>query len=285
MWPSFVYWFNDHITAILVIFIAGIVAYWVGGVILTYIVKRFVKTARHREWRHKDIEKRQNTLASVVSNIWHIFIIVVVGVALFRESVAQADALLAPLFASAGIVGVALGFGAQSVVKDFLAGLFIIGENQYRVGDIVEIEGFSGTVERIGNRSTVLRDVDGNVHYFPNGMIDHVVNKTMGYSMARFIIHIDPTSDIKKVTTIINETGKKLAEEEKWQTKILEPPAFVSIGDFNGTSLEVIIAGKTEPSDQWAVIAEMRKRLLGKLEAAHIKLAPAPTTLPTHPIR
>ena len=285
VWPSFVYWFNDHITAILVILIAGIIAYWVGGIILARIVKRFVKTARHREWHHKDIEKRQNTLASVVSNIWHVFIIVVVCVALFRESVSQADALLAPLFASAGIIGVALGFGAQSIVKDFLAGLFLIGENQYRVGDIVEIEGFSGTVERIGNRSTVLRDIDGNVHYFPNGIINHVVNKTMGYSMARFIIHLNPASDIKKVTTIINETGKKLAEEEKWRAKILEPPAFVSIGDFNGTSLEIIIAGKTQPSDQWAVIAEMRKRLLGKLEAAHIKLAPAPNTLLTNPIR
>lgn len=276
VWPSFVYWFNDHITAILVILISGVIAYWLGGLLFARIVKRFVKTARHREWHHKDIEKRQNTLASVVTNVWHIFIIVVVCVALFRESVAQADALLAPLFASAGIIGVALGFGAQSVVKDFLAGLFVIGENQYRVGDIVEIEGFSGTVERIGNRSTVLRDVDGNVHYFPNGMIDHVVNKTMGYSMARFIIYIDPTSDIKKVTTIINDAGKKLAEEEKWRTKILEPPAFVSIGEFSGTSLEIIIAGKTQPSDQWAVIAEMRKRLLGKLETAHIKLAPAP---------
>ncbi len=272
--PAFIYWFNDHFTTILVILISGAIAYYVGGKIFVRIVKRFVRSARHREWHHKDIEKRQNTLSIVVRNVWHIFIIIVVCVALFRESVAQADALLAPLFASAGIIGVALGFGAQSIVKDFLAGLFVIGENQYRVGDIVEIEGHSGTVERIGNRSTVLRDVDGNVHYFPNGMIDHVVNKTMGFSMARFVIHVDPTSDIKKVTTIINETGKKLAAEEKWQAKILEPPAFVSVGDFSGTSLEIIIAGKTQPSDQWAVIAEMRRRLLGKIEAEHIKLAP-----------
>jgi small conductance mechanosensitive channel len=197
-------------------------------------------------------------------------------VAIFRESVAEADALLAPLFASAGIVGVARGFGAQSVVKDLLAGLFVIGENQKRVGDIDEIEGHSGTVERIGNRSTVLRDADGNVHYFPNGMIDHVINKTMGYSMARFVIHIHPTSDIKKVTDIINKIGRKLALEEKWQTKILEAPKFVSVGDFSGTSLEVIIAGKTQPSDQWAVIGEMRKRLLIALEEAHIGLASGP---------
>lgn len=272
--PAFSHWFNDHFTTLLVILIAGAVAYLIGGKIFARIVRHFVRSARHREWHPKDIEKRQKTLSTVVTNVWHIFIIIVVCVALFRESVSEADALLAPLFASAGLVGVALGFGAQSLVKDFLTGLFVIGENQFRVGDIVEIDGFSGTVERIGNRSTVLRDVNGNVHYFPNGMINHVVNKTMGYSMARFVIHIDPSTDINMVTKIINDTGKKLAHEEKWRTKILEPPVFISVGDFSGTSLEIIIAGKTQPSDQWAVIGEMRRRLLEILEREKIKIAP-----------
>lgn len=274
VWSPFVVWFHIHFTAMLVILISGIVAYYIGGMLLAHLVKRFVRTARHREWHQKDIEKRQNTLAAVIENVWHIFIFIVVCVALFRESVDQADALLAPLFASAGIVGVALGFGAQSIVKDFLAGLFVIGENQYRVGDIVELEGASGTVERIGSRSTVIRDIEGNVHYLPNGTITHVVNKTMGYSMARFVITIHPGSDIKKVTTIINHIGKELASEEKWKLKIIEPPAFVSVGEFTGTALEIIIAGKTQPSDQWSVVAEMRRRLLEALEKADIKLAP-----------
>ena len=274
VWSPFVHWFNQHITAMLVILIAGAVAYYIGGRVLSRLVRRLVRTGRHREWHHKDIEKRQKTLGAVVSSTWHIFIIIVVGVALFREAVDQADAILAPLFASAGIVGVALGFGAQSVVKDFLSGLFVIGENQYRVGDIVELEGASGTVERIGSRSTVIRDIDGNVHYLPNGSITHVINKTMGYSMARFVILINPASDIKKVSMLIDEVGKKLATEDKWQSKILEPPVFVSVGEFTGTSLEIIVAGKTQPSDQWAVVAEMRRRLLHELESANIKLAP-----------
>jgi len=196
-------------------------------------------------------------------------------VALFREAVDHADALLAPLFASAGVVGVALGFGAQSVIKDFLAGLFVIGENQYRVGDIVELgDNASGTVERIGSRSTVIRDIDGNVHYLPNGSITHVINKTMGYSMARFIITVDPASDVKKIAGIVDRIGKELSHEEKWKNKIIDPPAFVSVGEFTGTSLEIIIAGKTQPSDQWAVIAEMRRRLLEALDKSDVKLAP-----------
>lgn len=274
IWPTFVGWFNDHFTALLSIIVFGAFAYYLGGKIFVRIVKKFVRSTHHKNWHQKDIEKREKTLSEVVSNVWHIFIIVVVSVALFRESVSEADALLAPLFASAGIIGVALGFGAQSVVKDFLAGMFIIGENQYRVGDIVEIEGNSGTVERIGNRSTVIRDVDGNVHYFPNGLIAHVTNKTMGYSMARFMVHIDPSSNLKMVTDIINSIGKDIASEPKWKHKILEPPAFVSVGNFNGTYIEIIIAGKTQPSDQWNVIAEMRKRLLEAFEKQHVKLAP-----------
>jgi small-conductance mechanosensitive channel len=274
LWSPFVVWFNQHITALTVILITGALAYYIGGRLLANLVRRLVKTNRHREWHHKDIEKRQKTLGLVVKNVWHIFIIAVIGVALFREAFDKADAILAPLFASAGIIGVALGFGAQSIVKDFLAGLFVVGENQYRVGDIVELEGASGTVERIGSRTTVIRDLEGNVHYIPNGVITHVINKTMGYSMARFIISINPASDIKKVAILIDEVGQKLAQETKWKTKILEPPAFVSVGEFTGTSLEIIIAGKTQPSDQWAVVAEMRRRLLIELESAKIDLAP-----------
>lgn len=274
VWQPFVSWFNDHFTSVLTILIGGAVVYFVGGQLLARVVKRLVSSARHREWHQKDIEKRQKTLANVTKNVWHIFVIIIVAVMIFRETVDNADALLTPLFASAGIIGVALGFGAQSLIKDFLSGLFIIGENQYRVGDIVDLEGASGTVEKIGSRSTVLRDVDGNVHYIPNGAVMHVINKTMGYSMARFIIAVDPASDIQKITAIINHIGEEISKEEQWKNKIIDPPAFVSVGDFTGTSVEIIIAGKTQPSDQWAVTAEMRRRLLTSLEKAKIKLAP-----------
>jgi small-conductance mechanosensitive channel len=274
LWDPFTTWFNQHITAVIVILIAGALSYYIGGRVLAALTKRIVKTSRHREWHRKDIEKRQKTLGIVVSNVWHIFIVVVIGVALLRECIDKADTFLAPLFASAGIVGVALGFGAQSVVKDFLAGIFVIAENQYRVGDIVTLGEATGTVERIGSRTTVIRDIEGNVHYMPNGTIAHVINKTMGYSMARFVIMISPSSDIKNVSLIIDKVGKKIAGEEKWKSKILEPPSFVSVGEFTGTSVEIIVAGKTQPSDQWAVVAEMRRRLLVEFEKEGVELAP-----------
>lgn len=275
----FVEWLKTQGVQIIVIIVVAAIFYIVGTAFMGRVVKKAVQT-RGRDWHKKDIEKRQKTLAALFTTIWRVAIITVGVLALFRVFFPTAD--LAPLFASAGIVGIALGFGAQSLVQDFISGIFIISENQYRVGDIVDIEGFGGTVERIGARSTVIRDVDGNVHYFPNGMVQHVINKTMGYSMARFFIGVAPTTDIDEVIEIINQTGKELAEEAKWKKKILEAPEFVSVGEFTATNVDILVAGKTQPSDQWSVIAEMRRRLFEKFEEKGIKLGTA-ILLPPQP--
>jgi small-conductance mechanosensitive channel len=269
-------WFGVHGLDLAVILISAFIAYVAGTRIVTFVVKRAVKGARHRAWHKKDIEKRQKTLVGLFLSIWRIIIFFTLLYALLTVLVPNIGRALTPLFASAGIIGVAIGFGAQSLIKDFLSGIFIISENQYRVGDIIDIEGSSGTVERIGTRSTVLRDVDGNVHYFPNGMVQHVINKTMGYSMARFTMLLHPDSDIDKVAELIDVTGKELSEEETWKDKVLSPPAFVAIGEITGNSVEVIVAGKTQPSDQWGVVSEMRRRLLDEFEAKDIHLAVSP---------
>lgn len=265
------HWLDQNWGAALVIIGVTAFLYWLGRTVLGTIVRNAVAaSAKNRGWHRKDIEKRQNTLASLVVNIWGV-LVVVTGILVFLTAVFPAINL-APLFASAGVIGVALGFGSQSLVKDFISGIFIISENQYRVGDIIDLNGNSGTVERIGTRSTVLRDADGNVHYFPNGTIQHVINKTMGYSMARFTIGLHPTTDIEQAIDLINETGKKLASEKKWERKILDPPAFSTFGDITGSAIKFTIAGKTQPSDQWSVTSEMRRRLFDVFEANSIYL-------------
>jgi len=273
-------WLHDNWFELIVILLAAFIAYFAGTRIVAFIVKRAVKGARHRAWHKKDIEKRQKTLVGLFVSIWRIVIFFTVLYALLAVFFPNIGAAMAPLFASAGIIGVALGFGAQSLIKDFLSGIFIISENQYRVGDVIDIEGFSGTVERIGTRSTVLRDVDGNVHYFPNGMVQHVINKTMGYSMARFTMLLHPDTDIDMASELIDSVGKALSEEEAWKDKILSAPAFVSVGEITGSSVEIIVAGKTQPSDQWSVVSEMRRRLLEEFESKQVRLAvtPFPTT-------
>jgi moderate conductance mechanosensitive channel len=263
---------NDKGLSIATTVLVTAILYLLGVLFMSSIVNRAVK-ARGRGWQKKDIEKRQKTLSGLFTTMWRIFILAFGAFYLFKNIWPTAD--LAPLFASAGIIGVAFGFGAQSLVRDFLSGLFIISENQYRVGDVIEIEGFGGSVERVGARSTVLRDADGNVHYFPNGMIQHVINKTMGYSMARFFIGIHPSADLDEVIEIINKIGEDLAKEEKWKGKIIEPAAFVSVTEFTSTEVNLLVSGKTQPSDQWAVTSEMRRRIFAVFEKKKIRLGTA----------
>lgn len=266
----------DKITSIGIILFAGFVLYILTPMIINWVMSHLFLTAHQRTLHKKDLEKRQRTLGGLFTNVTRILIVTLVLYCIFVQFFTKEA--LAPLFASAGIIGVAFGFGAQSLVKDFLSGVFIISENQYRVGDIIEIESFSGTVERIGVRSTVIRDAEGNVHYFPNGMVQHVINKTMGYSMARFTIAVTPEANIDKVAKIINEIGIKLAHEEAWQNKVLEAPHYIMMGEFTSTAVNLIVSGKTQPSDQWSVIAEMRSRILTAFEQEQIKIGTTPTS-------
>jgi small conductance mechanosensitive channel len=268
-----------HLIGVLTALGVGLVLLWLGPIVIGWLTGHIFVTHDQRTLHKKDLEKRQRTLSNMFSNVWRILVVIISLYFVFVAIIGSTEAreLLAPLFASAGIIGVALGFGAQSLVKDFLSGIFIISENQYRVGDIIEIEGFGGTVERIGVRSTVIRDADGNVHYFPNGMVQHVINKTMGYSMARFTLSVAQNTDLERVEKIINKIGLELAAEDDWKDKILEAPHFVMMGDFTATAINLIISGKTQPSDQWSVTAEMRRRILEKFDEKGIEIG---TTLP-----
>lgn len=267
----------EKFTSISIFILVGAVLYWLGPIIVNWLMSHVFVTAYQRTLHRKDLEKRQQTLGALFANVWRILTVIFVLYLIFVQFFDKEA--LAPLFASAGIIGVAFGFGAQSLVKDFLSGVFIISENQYRVGDVIEIEGFGGTVERIGVRSTVIRDVDGNVHYFPNGMVQHVINKTMGYSMARFTVAVAPETDIDRVGKLIDKIGLALAHEEEWQDKILEAPHYVMMGDFTATAVNLIVSGKTQPSDQWSVVAEMRRRILDKFEEEKIVLGTVPMTV------
>lgn len=254
-------------------------AHIIGHLLIKRIIRRTVKghAIGKKAKPSRDVKKRQDTLISILDVLWRIIVITTALVALFKLFFPNID--LTPLIASAGIIGVAVGFGAQTLVRDLLGGMFIITENQYRVGDVVELEGSgistpaSGTVERIGVRSTVVRDTGGNVHYVPNGNISHVINKTMDYSNVNFTLSVQPDTDIDHLMGVINQVGDKLANSEKWSKKIMEAPHFLSLGSFNDIALEVNIGGKTQPSEQWVVTSEMKKRLLKEFKKQHIELS------------
>jgi small conductance mechanosensitive channel len=163
-------------------------------------------------------------------------------------------------------LGAVIGFGAQSVIRDFISGAFIIIENQFRVGDDVEVDGAIGKVEHITLRSTVIRDDAGNVHYIANGNVFHVINKTMGYSKVYFALSVAPETDIDELRAVIDNIGLKLASDEKWKKKIIEPVSLFNLGAFSDQALEVRVSGKTQPGDQFAVTTEFKKRLLAQIK-------------------
>lgn len=267
-------WLRDPGIIVFVIIIAAVLLYQLIGAMIASVIRNTVRSHSLNSLTQEDAKKRQNTLISLFSTFFKFLTVVIASMMVIQQVLPHID--FTPLFASAGIIGIALGFGAQSIIKDFLSGVFIIIENQYRVGDTVDIEGAAGTVERITVRSTVLRDFDGNVHFIPNGTIAHVVNKTMGFSKVNFSITIDPENDIDKVIRIINQTGEKLAGEKVWNKKILDAPQFWNIGNFTDVSLDVTVVGKTEPSEQWSVTGELRRRLLREFSKHDISLAHAP---------
>lgn len=263
-------------SSFIIILTAGLL-YIFGARLIAWVSGALITRAYSQKLRKKDLEKRRTTLKALFANIWRILVILMAAISFARLFFTAEQ--LAPIFASAGIAGVAIGFGAQSLVRDFLSGLFIVSENQYRVGDVIEIDGFGGTVERIGGRSTVLRDVEGNVHYFPNGMIQHVINKTMDYSVARVKLSVVPETNIDKAARIINKIGETMASEKEWEAKILEAPHYVMLGDISATSVELIVSGKVQPADQWSVSAELRRRIHDAFETDHVQLGVAPGSL------
>jgi moderate conductance mechanosensitive channel len=271
---TYIAYLSDHLISILIIIAAAWLARHFGRVIISRIIKQTVRKTKLNEVSDDDVKKRQDTLIALLSAIWKWLVIIITFLLLLRVFLPAID--FTPMFASAGIIGIALGFGAQSLIKDFLTGIFIISENQYRVGDIVDIEGAAGTVERVGIRSTVLRDADGNVHYMPNGNVMHVINKTMGFSKVNFSLSVDPDTDIDMLVGVIDSVGQTLADDDKWKLKVLEAPHFLSVGTMSGSSVDVTIVGKTAPSAQWSVTSEMRRRLIEALHKSNIKLAIIP---------
>jgi moderate conductance mechanosensitive channel len=271
MWHAIIVWFQVNTIPIILILIGSYLVIQFGTKFLSLLIHRTVGRI-HTDVSEDDVKKRQDTLISMFSTMLKVLVWLTAGFTILQWMGIN----LTPLLAGAGVLGVAIGFGAQSIIKDLLSGMFIIIENQYRVGDVVDIEGAAGSVEQITIKSTIIRDGDGNVHYLPNGTIAHVINKTMGYSKVNFAIAVTADTNVDKLTEIINEVGEKLAAEKQWKDKMLEPPHFLNIGNFTDTALEARIIGKTQPSQQWAVTGELRKRLLIALAKHDIKLAQMP---------
>ena len=229
-----------------------------------------VEDGRFTSFQHKALAKardltrnaerskqRAQTLTTVLESVATLTIF---GLAIL-VSLGELDISLGPLVAGAGVVGIALGFGAQTIVRDFLSGIFMLVEDQYGVGDVVDLGDSAGVVEEISLRTTRIRDVSGTVWYFPNGEIRRVANKS--YSWARSVLDIGVAyhTDVDLAARVIKEVADSVWREGLETATILEEPEIWGVEEFGESAITIRLVVKTEPGEQWATSREIRRRL------------------------
>lgn len=240
-----------------------IVGLLIGTYILNKIIVRFIEKGVRIAVRPDGIsskeaeEKRENTLIQIFTATANISLITITGLMVLQEFGVE----IAPILAAAGIVGLAFGFGGQYLIRDIISGLFIILENQYRVGDIVNFDNAGGTVQEISLRKTTLRDLDGTVHHIPHGEIKKVSNLSKDFSRVNLDIGVSYGSNLEHVIAVINSVGAEMAEDASWKDNIILAPSFLRVNDFADSAIMLKILGETLPSKQWEVTGELRKRI------------------------
>jgi small-conductance mechanosensitive channel len=243
--------------------------------IITLIVIKGVKVLANRlqvafskQKVDEESKKRASTLSSVIR---HLLTVVILVVALMTI-LGQLGVEIGPILAAAGIVGLAVGFGAQNLVKDVINGFFILLEDQIRVGDVVQIAGKGGLVEKVNLKMTILRDFSANVHYIPNGNIDVVTNMTKDYSRYVFDIGVAYREDVDEVMKIIREVDEELREDSSCSEDILDPLEIFGLDQFADSAIIIKARYKTKAIKQWGVAREFNLRLKRKFDEKDIEI-------------
>ncbi|WP_026713122.1 mechanosensitive ion channel family protein [Flavobacterium daejeonense] len=255
--------YGEHIipwlltSGIKIIFIIAI-AFFLNKVLRRFIEKAVRIAVRPDKYSSKEAEeKRENTLIQIFTTTSKICILCIASLIVLEEFGIE----IGPILAAAGIVGLAFGFGGQYLIRDIISGLFIILENQYRVGDVVDLDLASGKVEQISLRKTTLRDIDGTVHHIPHGEIKKVSNLSNEFSRININIGVGYSSDVERVITIINQIGNDLAADPQWKDYIIQAPQFLRIDEFADSSIVLKILGESLPDKKWDITGELRKRI------------------------
>ena len=271
-------WFtNIPVFTILFIALTAYIAYKVSGPIIEWLTRVLAPKLKNQTRVQKlERQKRLKTL----SDLFTVIIRVMIMVTAVYSILIRIGINLTPLLAGSAVVAATIGFGAQNIVKDCLAGFFIILENQYRVGDYVSISGVGidandseGTITAVSLRKTTLRDRAGNVHFIPNGNIYDVTTRTMDYSQFRYTFAVSSDTDVDAVVAIVNNVGQELAKDPKWEKEIVDAPHYAEFGKIGKAGMNVTTSGTTLPGKQWKVSAEFKKRLIVELQKSDIEVA------------
>lgn len=260
-------WFLEHGTPILAMLLAGAVLWFALNRFLPPLVYRSMAKPKRGE-SAQGMKKRADTLNSVFVGTGKVIVVVVILFMVLSELNVQVGAILAGF----GIAGVAVGFGAQYLVRDLIAGIFILMENQYRVGDVANVSGITAVVEEVNLRKTVLRDLDGVVHHVPNGEIKVASNYSRHFSRVNLDVPVAYDTDLDHAISVINRVGQELAADENWQERIITPPQVLRVNNFGDSGIDLRILGDCQPRQQWAVTGELRLRLKKAFDEAGIEI-------------
>ncbi len=251
-------WIVNELPSIIILVVLLLISLRVGS----YLVRKLKsilakKTVTRKEEPNLEVEKRLNTLMGIVKKgiaiiIWAVFIMI------FLKKI---NIDIGPILAGAGIIGLAVGFGAQELVRDFITGFFILLENQIRTGDVAIINGTGGLVEKIELRTITLRDLSGVVHIFQNGKINSVSNMTKDWSAMVFDIGVAYKEDLNQVMKLMKDVADEMMKEKEYKDNILEPMEIFGLDSFGDSALVVKGRIKTKPIQQWSIGREYRKRL------------------------
>ena len=216
----------------------------------------------------ESIRKRIATLTGLLSSVGTVVIWAVVLITILMELGIE----VGPILASAGIAGLAVGFGAQNLVRDVISGFFLLLEDQVHVGDVAVINGTGGLVENIGLRTIVLRDQAGTVHVFPNGTVTTLANLTKGWSAAVYEIGVAYREDTDRVAGIMERTAEELRSDPEYADRIIEPLEILGVDAFEDSAVIIKARQKTKPIEQWSVGREYRRRLKKAFEREGVEI-------------
>ncbi len=272
-WADIVGFLTREIVPVLVIVVVAYIALrlarlFVHGVVKT-LLDREATEGTAQELSAVELKKRMDTLDALGSNALEFFIIVIAGLMVLG----QLGLDIGPAVAGLGIVGIAVGFGAQFLVRDYLNGSLILIENQFSRGDVIRVAGVEGTVEDFTLRRTTLRDLDGIVHTVPNGEIHVASNLTRVWSRINQDVTVAHGTDIERAIAVVDEVGRIMAADPVWKRRVLDAPKVDRIADLAEAGVTMKVLGTVRAADQWVAASDFRRRLLEAFRASGIDIA------------
>jgi small conductance mechanosensitive channel len=252
---------------------------WIGMRIITLLAQRIEAAVDDRDPHVVSLrEKRGKTISQLLRSVGRV---VVVSIALLLTLNVFIN--IGPILAGAGILGLAISFGAQSLVKDVLSGFFMLVENQFALGDVIEAAGKSGVVERITLRVVMLRDLEGALHIIPNGEIKTVSNKTRGWSRAVVDVQVPYAEDVDRAIEIVKDEAERLGHDDEIAALLAGTPEVWGVESLSDTALTIRMVAKTQPGSNGGVAREFRRRIRKRLEQEGIQAPTArPVTVQVH---